>query len=368
VCDNVSPYAPFGTPSRSISITGNGVVPPPITINPASFDFGTTLLRTHSAASAFTIHNPGTAAVSIGIVTASQDFEVMGNPTCGTSLAPGASCTADVAFVPTNVGQINGTLSVAASTGLLTESTKGARFVKAAAAPAATSSLSGTGAVEAVLDLPSAIDLGAFTAGTPAIRQLVTLTNKGNAVLFINSISATGPFLLGNGCPQTLQPGESCTVSLDFSQATLGDYTGSLTVVSNATGGSRTISLTARTVAIAAPLIRLSPLTIGFGDRLLGSQSATQRVTIANVGNAPAVLSLPAITTTDFLVTTTCGNTLAPATTCFADVLFRPVGFGPRVAQLLVDGSQVPVNLSGTGCRPFSRASSRLGARFDCSP
>jgi len=78
------------------------------------------------------------------------------------------------------------------------------------------------------------------------------------------------------------------------------------------------------------------------------------------------------LTTTDFLVTTTCGATLAPASSCFADVSLRPVGFGPRQGLLLINsnavGSPVSVALSGSGCRPFSRASSRLGANFGCLP
>jgi trimeric autotransporter adhesin len=250
-------------------------------------------------------------------------------------------------------------------------SAKGARRAKLAAAPSATAALTGTGTVQAVLDLPPAIDLGAYAAGTPAIRVLVTLLNNGNAVLSLTSISTTGPFALGNGCPVNLQPGESCTLTLDFSETGLGEYTGSLVVLSNAVGGSRSVPLTARTLSIAAPLIRVSPLQIGFGDRLIGTTSASQRVTIANVGNAPASLSPPTLTSTDFLVTTTCGITLAPASTCFADVTLRPVGFGPRQGQLLVNSNAVgtpPVDLSGSGCRPFSAASRRLGANFGCLP
>jgi trimeric autotransporter adhesin len=365
VCDNVSPF------SRTISIAGAGVVPPPVTIIPSAFDFGTTLLRTSSAPHEFTIFNPGTALVSIGAVTASSDFDVVGT-TCGTTLAAGAFCTANVDFAPTNIGPISGTLSVAASTGLTAFSSKGARLAKVLAGPAATSALTGVGAIQAVLDIPSAIDFGSYTSGTPAIRRLVTLTNGGNAVLSLTGITVTGPFTLGNGCPLNMQPGDSCTLTLDFSQAALGPYTGTLDIVSNAVGGSRSVFLTAQTVSIAAPVIKVSPLQIGFGDRLLGTTSSSQRVTITNVGNAPAVLSPPVLTTTDFLVTTTCGITLAPASTCFADVSLRPVGFGPRAAQLLINsnanGSPAAVDLAGTGCRPFSSASSRLGARFDCSP
>ena len=329
-------------------------------------------MGTRSPPNTFTIFNPGTGPVSIGPPAVTAGFDIPGHNPCGPTLGPGASCTVNVVFAPTSPGLINGTLSIAAVTGTTAFSSKGARLAKLAAAPSATSALTGTGTIEAVLGLPSAIDFGAYTSGTPALRRLVTLANNGNAVLSISSISVTGPFVLGNGCTADMQPGESCTLTLDFSVTELGNYTGSLVVLSNANGGSRMIPLTAQTVAIAAPLIRVSPLLIGFGDRLLGTSSASQRVTIANVGNAPAVLQSPVLTTTDFLVTTTCGATLAPASSCFADVSLRPVGFGPRQGELLINsnavGSPVAVALSGSGCRPFSRASSRLGANFGCLP
>jgi hypothetical protein len=371
VCDNVTPYNPFGTPSISIALTGTGVTPPPVSISPTFMDFGSQLLRIPGTPSTFTVINPGTVAASLGAPFTTEGFDIL-NSTCGASLAPQSSCTVSVAFDPTNVGTINGTLSVAASSAILALSAKGARLAKLAAAPLATSQLRGIGTVQAVLDLPGSIDFGAYTSGTPAIRRLVTLRNAGNAVLTLTGISTTGPFVLGNGCPLNMQPGDSCTLTLDYSASDLGIHNGTLVVLSNANGGSRTIPLTADTVAVATPLIRVSPLQIGFGNRLLGTVGAPQRVSISNVGNAPAVLSPPVVTTTDFLVTTTCGITLAPASSCFADVSLRPVGFGPRQGQLVISSnaadSPALVNLSGSGCRPFSTASSRLGASFGCLP
>ncbi|HEY4998770.1 MAG TPA: choice-of-anchor D domain-containing protein [Usitatibacter sp.] len=339
-------------------------------ILPGAWDFGTTLLGTSSPPHLFTVLNPGDVAVDIGAVTTTTSAFVLNDTNCGTTLAPQATCVADVSFVPTGTGLITGTLSIAASTPLTAFSSKSAR--KVASSPAATSALSGTGVVQAVLDLPSAIDFGAYTSGATPVRRVVTLRANGNAVLSLPSISATGPFVLGNDCPENMQPGDSCTLTLDFSAADLGNYTGTLVVVTNAVGGTRTIPLTARTVAIPAPLIQVSPASIGFGDRLLGSSEGSQRVTITNVGNDAAVLSPPLATTTDFLVTTTCGVTLAPSTSCFADVTFRPAGFGFRTGQLLINsnsvGSPNAIDLAGTGCRPFSSTMSRLGARFGCAP
>jgi parallel beta-helix repeat protein len=367
ICDNAAP----GSPSRTIIIggSGSGVTPPLVSIIPSAFDFGTTLFRTSSPPHQFTILNPGGSTVSIGPATTTTDF-VLNNSTCGTSLAPGASCLATVSFVPMDLGPISGTLSIAAG-GISSDlSSKGARKVTSGG-PVATSALSGTAVIQAVLDLPTAIDFGAYAAGTPAIRRTVTLRNNGNAVLS-PTLSVTGPFVLTNGCPLNMLPGDSCDATLDYSASDLGDHSGTLVVMSNAVGGSRTIPLTAHTVAAPAPQITVSSVSIGFGSSLLGFATSAQRVIITNVGNAPAALSPPAVSTTDFLVSTTCGITLEPTSTCFADVTFRPVGFGPRFGNLLINsnaaGSPNTVSLAGTGCRPFSSSSSRFGTRFGCAP
>ncbi len=112
---------------------------------------------------------------------------------------------------------------------------------------------------------------------------------------------------------------------------------------------------------------------MGFGERLLGTTSATQRVTISNMGNAMAALTSIVPSNLDFVVTaTSCAATLAPAATCFADVAMRPVGFGPRIGQLLVNSnapdSPARVELGGTGCRPVGVGTGRSGTRNNCAP
>ena len=347
----------WNSSTASAALSGAGLAVPvtQVSISPASFDFGQVLLGSSGPAQTFTVRNTGNAAANIGSVTATPSF-VVNATNCGGTLAASASCLASVSFVPTRGGSITGVLTVGGASGLAL----------------GTAALSGFAAQEATLELPSTIDFGAYTSGTPALRRTVTLTASGNAVTSFSRISVTGAFTLINGCGPSLQPGTSCTLTLDFAAQAVGDYQGTLVVLSNAVGGSRSIPLTAHTVAAPTAQIRVTPVSIGFGDRLFASTSPAQRVTIANVGNAPAALSTPASTAVDFLVTTTCGATLAPGTTCFADVSMRPVGFGPRTGQLLVgssaEGSPGVVNLSGAGCRPYVGNSNRGGGRSACAP
>src|SRR5205814_9609209 len=87
--------------------------------------------------------------------------------------------------------------------------------------------------------------------------------NTGNALVTFSSITASAPFTLTNACGLNLAPGQSCTLTLGFNPATLGDFTGTLTIVSNASGGSKNIPVTAHVVAQAVRLIHVSPGRVG---------------------------------------------------------------------------------------------------------
>ncbi len=372
ICDNTNIDS---NPTRTFTLTGIGSAPPPISVQPSEFDFGSIPFGSKSAPQQFVINNPSPSVVVIGPVTVSTDEFAIKASTCGASIPAGGFCTADVIFQPSRPWTTEATLSVMGAAPAASASAPAVKVRKInSTAGSATAHLTGTGIRVADIQLPSSIDFGAYTLGFPALRQNVQITNTGNAVISFSNISATGPFVLNNGCPLNILPGESCTIALDFSVTTLGDFTGALSVVSNAVGGTRSIPLTGHSVAVPAAKLAVSPNSVSFGDRLLGTTSATQRVTIRNIGNAPGtVTSITA--SADFIVSNnTCTLPLAPASTCFADVALRPVGFGPRSGSLFVNsdvaGSPNVVSLNGTGCRPFSSSASRFGAGsgFNCAP
>ena len=361
ICDNAA-----GSP-RTLTFTGNGVVPPPVMITPSQWNFGDAIVGNESAVKSFRISNPGSVEVAIGPVKANGEF-IVKSTTCGASIPASSGCGADVVFAPTLPGAITGSLEVsaAASRGLM------GKVLTDVAPTSATAPLYGNGIHEAQLNMPSAVDMGAYTLGDPPLRQLVEVRSTGDAVAGITSVSVTSPFTVANGCPVNIAPGTLCNLVLEFTTTTLGDFSGTLTVDSGGPGGSRSIPVRAHSVRAPHPEIVLSTNSIGFGDRLLGTTSASQRVTITNAGNADAALGPITTTTLDFLVTSGCGFTLAPQSTCFADVSLRPVGFGPRFGQMIftsnAEGSPHTVNLGGTGCRPFIRSTGRLGSSFNCSP
>jgi len=159
-------------------------------------------------------------------------------------------------------------------------------------------------------------------------------------------------------------------VTVGFSNTTVGTFNGTLTVVSNAPGGSRAVPLGAVAQLLATPLIHVSPTFIGYGNRMFGTQSDSQRIAVVNDGGALATLSPFAVSVDYLIVGNTCGLTLASQATCFADVAFRPLGFGPRPGQFTFTSNSAnsphSVDMLGTGCRPFTV--SGRGATSACAP
>lgn len=357
---------------KFITLKGAAVIPPPVAITPQAWDFGSVLVGKQGPPQTFSITNPGALQVNIGAVTTTGDFIVQSTD-CGSSIAGGASCNTAVSFYPTMEGPAFGTLQVGGTAGGIIGLAP--KVISDIAPPSGTASasLTGLGVSEARVELPASIEMGAYSLGDPPISRVVELRNSGNSFMSISMIAAGPPFSATSDCPPNLARGTACNITVRFSSTTVGNFTGTLTVVTNAAGGSAAIPIHARTTPGPQPDIHLSATNIGFGERLLGTTTASQRVTITNAGNAMATLTSVVPSNLDFVVTgTSCGATLAPALTCFADVAMRPVGFGPRTGQLLVNSnapdSPAHVDLAGTGCRPAGVGAGRSGTRNNCAP
>lgn len=320
-------------------------------VSPAEASFGSVPVGSSSTTPrSFIISNNGDSSIPLSGVSVTGPFSLLSS-TCGTSLGPRSSCTAEVAFAPVQSGGATGKLS--AQVGL-------------PGAPPATSALSGTGTQQSALALPESIDFGSITLGsTSTLTRTLELRNTGNAVLTF-SIGVTGPFVLSGDCGLNLAPSAACNVVLTFTPTTVGEFPGSLSVVSNAPGGSRAIALIARVQAAPRPDVRVSAASVGFADQFVGSTSATQRLTLTNAGGVAATLS-PMPVHPEFPISSQCGPTLAPQASCTADIAFRPLGAGPRVfnLNLVSDSANSPrtVELRGRGCsHPRPRQAPNCGS------
>ena len=101
------------TSPQSISLTGTGIAAPNLQLSSKSLYFGLHKVGTTTAKTE-TLTNKGTGALTISGMTItgtnSKDFTQSNN--CGTSLAPGKTCTVTVNFKPTATGSRSAILSI----------------------------------------------------------------------------------------------------------------------------------------------------------------------------------------------------------------------------------------------------------------
>jgi hypothetical protein len=324
---------------------------PVVTLSANAINFSTPqVVGTASSAQSVTLTNNSTTtpltfpATGISVSGPNAgDFNVTN--TCGASVPPGASCTITVTFTPTAAGtrtaQIN--ISESADTNPLVISLTGT-----AIQPLLTASVTN-------LVFPAQI------VGSISVAQIVTLTNPGSSQLTISSVAIEGTdYALTSTCSGTLQPGQQCTVSVQFEPTAAGTRSAQLQVQSNAPGSPLPISLTGTGVA-GAPGVNASPTSLAFGSVLTTSSSA-QSLTLTSTGNTALTITQIQIIGTNassFSQTNNCGSTLQPTQQCSITVTFKPSTIGVMSAQLQIfhnaPGSPLNIPLSGTGLSPKDR-------------
>jgi hypothetical protein len=327
-------------PPNAPSRCGAGSSPAPsanLSVN--SLTFAAQTLNTTSPSQSVTLTNAGNASLTISSIalagTNPGDFHQSNN--CGASLAAGSSCSIGLTFAPVANGARLATLSVSDN---------------ASGSPQSVS-LSGTGVSAAPVATlsPLSLTFGSLASGTTSPAQQVQLTNSGNAVLNISSITASGDFAETNNCGATLAFGTNCTISVTFTPTAGGTRTGTLSVTDDAAGSPQKTSLSGTGLA-PAPSVSVSPSSLNFAGQLLASTSATQQIKLSNAGNAS--LSISSIASSgDFSQSNNCGSSLAANANCSINVSFKPSAGGSRTGTLSItdNAAQSPqtVALSGTG-------------------
>lgn len=208
---------------RPLAIAGS----PSAAASPASLPFPTQLVGTSSAARKVTLTNTGTENLVLSSIATSGDFSQTN--TCGSTLAPGANCFANVVFKPTAIGMRTGTLT-------FTDNASGSPQAVA---------LSGTGTV--VRLMPTALNFGNQTVGTTSPPKSVTLTNTGSTPLNVTSITVTGTnasdFVQTNNCGTSVAAHASCTINVTFRPIAKGRRTAAVSISDDGGGSPQTVML-----------------------------------------------------------------------------------------------------------------------------
>ena len=238
--------------------------------------------------------------------------------------------------------------------------------------------ISGTGAavpVPAVALSPPSVRFASQTVGTFSEPQTVILTNTGFANLLISNTRFAGDaaFDLSTNaatqgvpaCGSAVAPGSRCSYSFVFVPNREGALDTIFMITSNLSNSPTQIALSGAGTPRPRPSIALSNTVGRFADQIIATQSATQTITVGNVGDA--VLSLGSIVISganaaDFSfmngATAPCsrdGQLLNPGATCQVLLGFNPSTFGTKAARLHLPSDALnavtvnAVELSGIG-------------------
>jgi uncharacterized membrane protein len=133
-----------------------------------------------------------------------------------------------------------------------------------------------------VIALGGNLAFGNITVGQTATRTL-TISNTGNAALNVSSINYPSGFS-GNWNSGNIAAGASQNVTVTFAPNAATDFSGNITVNSDATSGTNTIVASGTGIPAPTRIVALAG-NLAFSNLTVG-QTATRTLTISNTGNA----------------------------------------------------------------------------------
>jgi hypothetical protein len=231
--------------SAAATLTVNPAPAPGIQVSSASINFGNDVVGSNSS-QLLVITNTGTATLTLTQVNETGSAFSVSGYTLPLSVNAGNQTTITVAFLPTSVGAVSGNISIVSN------------------APTSPTSvgLSGTG-IAATFTLgisPASLSFGNVTTNTSSTPQDVTITNTGNSKVAISliTLSGSGYSMTGGSAPVTLIPSQNLVLTIQFSPTAAGSVSGSISIVSNASGSPASVSLSGTGVAPVQHTVALS--------------------------------------------------------------------------------------------------------------
>ncbi|HTZ99777.1 MAG TPA: choice-of-anchor D domain-containing protein, partial [Candidatus Aquilonibacter sp.] len=328
---NCAGYTSAASTGSGSSPLGSGVLSASATtLSFGSVAMGSTALQTVS------VTNTGTGAVNITSAAISGSaFTVMSGNGAAT-LAVGQSATVQIQFAPTSAATATGDLVITSN----------------ASNPTLTIALNGIGAGAGMSITPPSVSFGNVPDGTTA-TQAIILANTGSANLIVSSATATGTgFAVTGFSAQTLTPNSTMTFNATFTPTSTSAVSGSISVSTSLSGSPTAIPLTGTGTQ---PGMSVTPSSVSFGDVADGA-TATQVVTLKNIGTANLVVSSESVTGAGFSVNGFSAQTLAPNNSMAFNVVFAPTSPGGASGSISVStnlaGSPTAIPLTGTGTQP----------------
>jgi hypothetical protein len=205
---------------------------------------------------------------------------------------------------------------------------------------------------------PESYDFGLLEVDRGGDQANLQLSNEGAGEVHVDTMEIAGPgaeaFWLGfdNCGGQTLQPGQSCWVGVDFNPHATAGYSAQLRANAGGYQFDADLSGAGGRAEVGAAF---NPTD--FGVAKVGSAGVTREVTVTNSGNLPAgffiaVISGGAVGSFQLLDENCTGHLLMPSASCTLQVRFQPVSAGVKTAMLSLFGDQdggAQIALTGVG-------------------
>jgi hypothetical protein len=342
----------------AVSLTGTGVAPA-ISPDNNAYQFGSITVGTTSAPQTMTLKNVGNAPLIINGfgLSGGNTLDFASTSTCpigGTGLPVGITCTVSMTFTPKAIGSRSSILVVSSNDPVT---------------PALNISLSGVGTQSVAALSATSLTFPVQLVNTTSAVQTVTLSNTGNIAFTLTSIVAAGAnagdYTANYTCPiggAGLAPGANCAINVTFRPLAAGARSATVNVVTTANlNPTPTIALSG-----TGTQVNISTQALTFAPQVVGTNSASQQVTLTNTG--PAVLAITPIAIAgtnpgDFTQTTNCPANLNAGASCRITATFRPTAAGVRSAVL-----NVTTNDPGTPARQITMTGTATQAAVALTP
>ncbi len=317
-------------PTLAVPVSGTATAPGALTASAASLSFGQVTIGS-SQTLPETLTNSGGAAITLTQVAAGAGYSVTGL-SLPVTLNAGQSTSFSVAFAPKSAG--NSTVNLA-----ITNNSPTATF---------TIPLSGSGLTPGTLTA-SSVSFGSVQVGSSSV-QTATLTNSGGASVTVSqaTLTGTGFTMSGLTLPLTLSAGQSFTFSVTFAPPSAASDSGSIALVSNASGTTPSVSLSG--TGTAAGQFSVNPGSFSFGSVVVGV-SKNMPATLSAAGSSVTVTSASVNSAEFVLGGLTLPLTIPAGGTASFTLTFTPQASGAASATVsfVTNASGSPVNEAASG-------------------
>jgi len=337
VSGNVAITSDASNPTLNVPLSGSGVTPGTLGASPSSLSFGTVLVGNNSSLQE-TLTNTGGSSLTISQANVSgSGFSVSGVPA---TLAAGQSANFNVTFAPQSSGAVTGSVSI----------------VSNASNSTLKITLSGTGATPGILSASSqTLSFGSVQVNGSA-TQSETLTNTGGTTITVSQANVSGGSgfsISGLNLPLTLIAGQSFTFGTTFAPTAAGSVTGTISLTSDASNSTLTISLSG--TGTVPGQLSVSPSTLDFSSVVIG-QSKNMTATLSATGSNVTVSSASASTSEFTLSGVSFPFTITAGQSKAITVTFTPQSSGTASATISfassASNSPTSESLTGNGTAP----------------